>query len=232
MRKAFAFLFLLLATGVHAEDPDVLWKLVNDRCVPAARAGQPPAPCASVDLARKVAVLKDRNGAYQYLVIPTDKIAGIEDPAILDTTAPFAVAWETRHAVEAKRGTALPRDAISLAVNSRNGRSQNQLHIHVDCLDADTRSRLHGAAIGEIFAPFRSKLAGHTYLARILKSPSLDTINPFKLLADHLGTPIGDWTLVVTGATLGDGSPGFILLASNEGRASGEELQDHACLGH
>jgi len=232
MRKAFAFLFLLLATGVHAEDPDVLWKLVNDRCVPAARAGQPPAPCAAVDLARKVAVLKDRNGASQYLVIPTDKITGIEDPAILDTTAPFAVAWETRHAVEAKRGTALPRDAISLAVNSRNGRSQNQLHIHVDCLDAGIRARLHGETIGETFAPLRWKLMGHTYLARSLQSPTLDTINPFKLLADHSGGTIGDYTLVITGTTLGDGSPGFILLASNEGRASGEELQDHACLGH
>ncbi len=232
MRKALAFLFLLLATGVHAEDPDALWKIVNDRCVPAARAGQNPAPCASVDLARHMAVLKDRNGSTQYLVIPTDKITGIEDPAVLDTQFPFAVAWETRHAVEAKLGTALPRDAISLAVNSRNGRSQNQLHIHVDCLEAGTRSRLHGEDIGETFAPFRWKLAGHTYLARTLKSPTLDTINPFKLLADHLGTQIGDYTLVITGTTLSDGSPGFILLASNEGRASGEELQDHACLGH
>lgn len=232
MRKTLAFLFLLLATGVHAEDPDVLWKLVSDRCLPAARAGQPPAPCASVDLPHNMAVLKDRNGAYQYLAIPTDKITGIEDPAVLTMPAPFAIAWETRHAVEAKLGKPLPRDAISLAVNSRNGRSQNQLHIHVDCLEAGTRSRLHGEDIGETFAPFRWKLAGHTYLARTLKSPTLDAINPFKLLADHLGTPIGDYTLVITGTTLRDDSPGFILLASNEGRASGEELQDHACLGH
>ena len=89
-----------------------------------------------------------------------------------------------------------------------------------------------GETIGETFAPLRWKLMGHTYLARSLQSPTLDTINPFKLLADHSGGTIGDYTLVITGTTLGDGSPGFILLASNEGRASGEELQDHACLGH
>ncbi|XLM23386.1 CDP-diacylglycerol diphosphatase, partial [Chromobacterium piscinae] len=33
------------------------------------------------------------------------------------------------------RGEPLPRQAVSLAINSQYGRSQNQLHIHISCTD-------------------------------------------------------------------------------------------------
>jgi CDP-diacylglycerol pyrophosphatase len=65
----------------------------------------------------------------------------------------------------------------------------------------------------------------------------LDQANPFTLLAD--GVPgaredMGHQTLVVIGATFAGGQPGFIILDDHVNlavgdRASGEELQDHAC---
>jgi CDP-diacylglycerol pyrophosphatase len=42
-------------------------------------------------------------------------------------------------------GHQTPRDTISLALNSEFGRSQNRLHIHIDCVGADVRTALHKA---------------------------------------------------------------------------------------
>jgi CDP-diacylglycerol pyrophosphatase len=238
-------LVLLLLAGIvpaRAENPDVLWHLVNDRCVRNFKTSGSPAPCAEVDLPPDVrsgwVVLKDRDGATQYLVIPTQKITGIEDPAILGADEPnfFGAAWEARHYFLDKVGKPLPRGEISLAINSPYGRSQNQLHIHIDCIRADVAATLaaHLADVGDGWAPL--PLAGHAYRARRLDGPDL-TVNPFRLLAadtDVGAAGIGKHTLVVVGENFADGRDGFLLLDDAVDvpigdRASGEELQDHAC---
>jgi CDP-diacylglycerol pyrophosphatase len=122
------------------------------------------------------------------------------------------------------------------------GRSQNQLHIHVDCLDAGVRDALkhHMAEIGEHWAPLDVTLQGHHYSAMRVAGAWLDGINPFRLLADGVpgaAADMGHQTLAVVGATLPDGRPGVILLADHTDKASGdnasaEELQDHACQGY
>ena len=147
----------LLATVAAQADPDALWRIVHGRCVPDMTEHAEPAPCAAVSLAGGYAVLKDIVGATQFLVIPTARVSGIEDPAVLQPDAPdwFADAWQARHLAEARLGHALPRGAVALAVNAVSGRSQNQLHVHVDCLRADvaaTLSRL-APAVGPAWAP-------------------------------------------------------------------------------
>ena len=91
-------------------------------------------------------------------------------------------------------------------------------------------------AVGIAWAPFPVPLAGHPYLARRVQGADLSDANPFTLLAD--GVPgaradMGHWTIVAAPTTLA-GAPGFLLLAdqlnpTTMDRASGEELQDHAC---
>lgn len=232
MRRFFALAFFLFAFGANAADPNVLWKLVHDKCVPAAMKGEAPRPCERVDLAQGEAVLKDLVGIAQYLVIPTKRVTGIEDPQVLEPNDDFAVAWHVRKLVEAKLGQELPRNAVSLVINSQNGRSQNQLHIHVDCLAEKVRGILETATLGETWAPFPKPLVGHFYIARFLPGETLDGVNPFRLLADHVKGPIGDWTLAVVGAKDGAGRPGFILLAQHDEQASAERLQDHNCEGY
>jgi CDP-diacylglycerol pyrophosphatase len=240
---AVAALFALSAAA-RAADPDALWHIVHERCAPGAAARGNPAPCALVAYplgeASGYAVLKDRDGDSQFLLIPTAKITGIEDPAILasDATDYWAAAWSARRFTLARLGRALPRDALSLAINSPSGRSQNQLHIHVDCVRADVRAALHAQldAIGRQWSPLDGALAGHPYRARRLDGAELGD-NPFRLLADspEVGVGgIGRHTLVVVGATFAAGRDGFVLLddsvdASPLDRASGEELQDHDC---
>jgi CDP-diacylglycerol pyrophosphatase len=187
-------------------------------------------------------LLKDRDGATQILLMPTAKITGIESRVILlpDATNYFADAWLAVPRLNPLVHRDLPRDDVSLAINSISGRSQNQLHIHIDCIDATVRDTLHQLAseIGDQWAPLSEKLAGHQYLAMRAFGEQIDK-NPFRLLADGVPGAAADMahqTLVVTGMVMPDGSPGFILLTDHADpttgdRGSGEELQDHACHG-
>jgi CDP-diacylglycerol pyrophosphatase len=241
-------LFVILLLKAFAADPDALWKIVHDKCLADAQRNGEPEPCLLVDLSAGVdkgyVVLKDLVGATQLLVMPSAKITGIESPDILapDATNYFAMAWLTTSRVAALAHRSLPRDGLSLAINSIDGRTQNQLHIHVDCLDAGVRDALrqHLAEIGEHWAPLSVRLQGHDYLAMRVAGASLEGKNPFRLLADGVpqaAADMGHQTLAVVGATLPDGRPGFILLADHSDLATGdtgsaEELQDHACHGY
>jgi len=240
------FMFLLFAApGAHAQDSDALWKIISQRCVPGQVQRNDPAPCAEVNLeggeAKGFVLLKDRDGATQFLVMPTAKITGIESPDILapDATNYFAVSWREHAHMDAVAHRAFPRDAVTLAINSMTGRSQNQLHIHIDCGTAELRDALaaHRNAVGESWAPFPVPLAGHPYLAMRVMGESLDGVNPFRLLADGVAgaaADMGHQTLVAAATVFADGKPGFVLLTDHSNlpagdRASGEELQDHSC---
>ena len=236
-------LLLLIPPPAQAANPNALWQIVHDRCVPDQQFNNDPAPCAAVILtpteADGHALLKDIRGATQYLLIPTARITGIESPALLAPGAAhyFAAAWAARPLIEAILHRPLPREALALAINSPQARSQEQLHIHIDCLRPDIAAALHDAApsIGLAWAPLPTPLAGHTYRARFLPEPDLATTSPFQLLATDVGpAAMPQQTLVLAGATAPNGQPGFILLADHTDlaaahRASGEELQDHDC---
>jgi CDP-diacylglycerol pyrophosphatase len=124
-----------------------------------------------------------------------------------------------------------------LAINSAYGRSQNQLHIHIDCIKPAVKAalRTHANAISSNWAPFPVLLAGEPYLARRIEGSDLDGINPFHLLAalPKAHAAMGELSLVVTGETGASGHLGFILLAGwsapGFGSKWGEALQDHRC---
>jgi len=232
----------LVAVGSAQADPNALWTIVHGQCVANESRHHDPAPCARVDLGfgeeRGYAVYRDAVGAHQYLLIPTARITGIESPELLepDATTYFAEAWQARSFVEELAGGRIGRDWMSLAVNSAVARSQDQLHIHMDCLHADVHDILASSAglIGSAWAPLPTPLAGHTYSAITVNSADLDELNPFQLLADGLHgarEEMGLYTLIVVGAVDGSGQPRFIVLAgradSGHSDAAGEQLQDH-----
>jgi CDP-diacylglycerol pyrophosphatase len=234
---------LLASVAAHAADPSALWKIVDGQCVPHEQADRDPSPCAEVDIAAGVdkgfAVLKDLVGVAQFLLIPTARISGIEDPAILQPgeTNYWYAAWRARSFVEARLHASLPRDATALAINSSVGRTQNQLHIHIDCIRRDVHDILAANLdkVGDVWASFPVPLAGRTYRAVRINQDTLDGVDPFRVLADgEPGTDMGMHTLVAVGATFPDGTRGFVLLDDRArlaagNYASGEELQDHQC---
>ena len=225
-----------LAPAPAQADPNALWTIVHDQCVPNQQQHGAPAPCAEVDLQGGYAVLKDLVGVTQFLLIPTARISGIEDPAILAPDAPdyFAAAWRARTFVEQRAGQPLPRDLISLAINSAAARTQNQLHIHVDCVRTDVRDALgrNISAVGSEWTTFPEPLVGQRYEAMVVAGENLDGVDPFRLLANDV-PDMGAETLVAVGTHLADGRAGFVLLANSAadgGGGHGEDLQDHdAC---
>ena len=238
LQLALTLLLALAAAPAGAQscsNPDlkrcVLWKFVHDQCVPEQQAQQAlTLPCVKVDLAGGYVIFKDRTGPRQLLAIPTEMISGIEDPEILAPGAPnyFADAWQWHDLVS----TTLPREDIGVAINSKDGRTQDQLHIHIDCLlpDVVAAVRKNAPAVTDKWAPFPVNLAGQAYIARSVASADLSGVNPFDLLAD--GVPVAQsdmikWTLAAVPTTVA-GAPGFLLLANDVPRASAEELQgDH-----
>ena len=129
----------------------------------------------------------------------------------------FADAWRAIGIIAETAHANLPRDDLSLAINAQTGRSQDQLHIHMDCVRADVRDALHRLVgrVGHSWAPLPQDLGGHPYRAIRVDGDSLDAVNPFRLLADNLpatAAEMGLHTLVVVGMTFGEGAPGFILL--------------------
>jgi CDP-diacylglycerol pyrophosphatase len=230
---------LFASTAIASADPDALWRIVHDQCVPHDETSGDPAPCALVNRNDGYALLKDIDGAAQYLLIPTERISGIESPEVLapEATNYFAAAWRTRSLVEDRLGRNVSRDWMSLAINSEFARSQNQLHIHIDCLRADVHEALtqHAAAIGPGWAPFPVPLVGDPYSAIAVAGEDLGGVNPFQLLADTVPgarADMGRRTLVVVGTVLRDGRPGFIVLAGLVDPATGdtgggEAVQDH-----
>jgi CDP-diacylglycerol pyrophosphatase len=206
-------LFLLLALS------SALWNIVHEKCVPNFAAGKGPAPCASVG--RDDAVLKDIRGATHYLLIPTARIAGIESPQLLAPGAPnfFADAWKARTFVAEKLGKPLARDQIGVGINGPGHRSQDQLHLHVDCLAPGVQQALRGVTSAK-FVPV--EIFGTKVRALFLRGAELE-VNPFRVLHDQLppGESMAGHSLMLVGA-----ADGFYLVDSVRG---GELLLDRAC---
>jgi CDP-diacylglycerol pyrophosphatase len=244
----FAVLSLIIVSFVAAfivparADPNALWRIVHGECVPHIEAGLGPKPCERVDLdggvGQGVAILKDLVGVSQLLAIPTRRITGIEDPQMLAPNAPpvFAVAWGAKSLVEERLHRTLPREALGLAVNSAWARSQDQFHVHVDCVAIPVVKALaaYASAFDSQWRAMTVPLQGQIYFARRVDSADLVDVAPLKLLADGLEgarAHMGAYSLAAMGATF-DGKPGFVLLAdqfSLEGGGHAEDLQDHDC---
>jgi CDP-diacylglycerol pyrophosphatase len=245
MRCLLLAALLLAPMGARAADPSALWKIVSGKCVPHEQAARDPSPCSDVEIANGLesgyAVLKDINGVAQFLLIPTERIGGIESPEILapDAVNYWDAAWRAHYFLEDRLHTTLPRDAMMLAINSSVGRSQDQLHIHIDCIRPDVRAALarNLDRIEGVWTPFPEALAGHHYRSLRITQDTLDGVNPFKLLADSdpkIAADMAMHTLVVVGENFSDGTPGFALLDDRADPAagdfaSGEQLQDHSC---
>jgi CDP-diacylglycerol pyrophosphatase len=242
---ALAIVAAAALVKARAADPSALWHIVHDKCVPHEQTDHDPSPCAEVDLSEGVdrgyAVLKDLVGRAQFLLIPTARMRGIESPEVLDPNGPnyWDDAWKAHYFVEDRVQAPLARNDIALAINSAFGRTQDQLHIHIDCVRPDVKAALaaHQGAVGPVWTRFPVPLAGYHYRAVRVEAEFLGRVNPFRLLADsdpRIAADMGDHTLAVIGMSFANGNPGFIILDGKVNLAAGdrgsaETLQDHAC---
>ena len=201
-----------------------------------------PSVCVAVDPRNQVAILRSIEGREQFLLVPTIRVTGIEDPYLRSQSAPnyWELAWEAAQRYLPESVTK-DRKRIGLAINSVYGRSQNQLHIHISCINADAARILDAEQnkIGKGWSAPVIELGSHTYRAIRIPGRNLDGVNPF-----HLGVQLpeasqrpGVQTLVLIGTTWDSGkSPGFYLLedfahetTDDFDKGHGEALLDENC---
>jgi CDP-diacylglycerol pyrophosphatase len=236
---AIASIALLGAAFAQSSTRDQLRFIVQQLCLTHWRLTGDPAPCmrltadAGASDPRAFAVLADRKGGAHLLLIPVATISGIESKAVRSPGAFnfFEAAWRAREAMAGILGDTPPRAVVGMAVNPVHGRSQDQLHIHIACLNPSVYAAMQadGVKLGSGWSTLRIGMARYQAL-RILGS-ELDEHNPFELLAAHLGQPddatMGGYTVLVAGMSFREG-PGFLLLAGTHVPAA-ELLLDGNC---
>jgi CDP-diacylglycerol pyrophosphatase len=208
----------------RALDPNGLYRQMQ-ACLVAA---EPVPPCTEVDRARGFVVIKDDSPDKPdaWLIVPDHEVTGIEDPRALRPPVVqfWTYGWEVARELLASR----PAAETGLAINSKQGRSQNLLHIHISCVLPEVRDALAHAAIGPDWAPepfvvFR----GQTYNAR--KVASLEP-SPFLRLLELPGARerMAEQSLAVIGSAEGGY---FLLTDSTESGvvAETEALLDQDC---
>ncbi|SHK99093.1 CDP-diacylglycerol pyrophosphatase [Paraburkholderia terricola] len=235
-----AALVVALAAGACARlaavDSNALWKIVDLRCVPSQQATGTPGQCTAVDLDRRYAILKDIVGRSQYLLIPTDRVTGIESPLLFAPHARdyWADAWAARRYVEKSVKRSLPDNQLGLEINSKYRRTQNQLHIHIDCMHAEVSAALARHAKDAPGEWRWDTLNGNRY--RIMRVTTvMQAGNPFSLVArDNQNVEaMAMQTILVTGAGAFADKDGWLVVNSgmevDNGTGSAEGLLDHAC---
>jgi CDP-diacylglycerol pyrophosphatase len=215
---------MLLGTAfAQSSSRDQLRFIVQQLCLKHWRVTGDPAPCIHLTAdaggsdPRAFAVLADRKGGAHLLLIPVATISGIESQEVRAPGAFnfFEAAWRARDGLSDTIGYTPPRAAVGLAVNPVHGRSQDQLHIHIACLNPAVYAALQadGAKLGTGWSVLG--IGAARYEALRIEGSELDQHNPFELLARHLvhadDATMGRYTLLVAGASLREG-PGFVLL--------------------
>ena len=237
-----SFLCLAAASPARAGERGLLWRVVQTCLVDHAVTGG-SFPCLRVDTAdgidRGYAVLRAPFERLHVIVTPTVRTIGIEDARLVAPDAPnyFADAWTARRFVADDLVQKPGRSDLALAINSKPGRSQDQLHIHVACVRPDVKQALTALATtlqpGR-FASVRVLPKAPRYMAMPLAGAELADRNPFDLVAEGLKpADMSDITIVLVG-TGDDQHPGFVLLARSRlhgvwDDAHGEVLLDGSC---
>lgn len=223
-------------TRLAAVDSNALWKIVDLRCVPSQQATGTPGQCTVVDLDKRYAILKDIVGRSQHLLIPTDRVTGIESPLVLTSNAQdyWDDAWVSRLYVEQSIKRTLPDNQLGLEINSQFRRTQNQLHIHIDCMHSKVSGALARHAKDTPGEWRWDTLDGQRY--RIMRVTSLTQANnPFRIVASDNkdAAAMAMQTILVTGAGPSAEKDGWLVVNSGldvgNGSGSAEGLLDHAC---
>lgn len=216
---------------------DVLWVALKT-CVLAKKVANRTFPCLSVDLGGEdrpgTAVLRAPGEPTHLVLMPTDTVSGLESARLRGASglAYWRAALAARRLVSDSLGDRVPVADIGLAVNSAWGRSQDQLHIHLDCLRPKVLEALgaHGRGVRKAWGPFPVPLAGDRFQAMRVRAAEIETFNPFAALASLPGRRDLTRTSFAAVATRPDDpEPGVILLAYRARRASAEDIMDHSC---
>lgn len=178
---------------------DDLWRIVSKQCIPQyiaqERTGQSlQPPCIDVvpspTIEKGYAIFEDRKGPMHILLIPTEKIIGIEDRRLLEpeTTDYFSKAWDSRHYLTRLANKTVSREMVSLTINSAWGRSQEQLHIHIACIRPEIKAHLVSQLedFSDQWTSVEYGVNNDFYLVRTLTEKQFQEMSLFRRLANEI----------------------------------------------
>ena len=232
----FSLVVLMLTGNIAHADRNILWNKINGGCVPGYVNKDTYQPCSLVDMNEKIAVYKVDNDKYQYLLLPTDKITGVEDDKLQKNGSPNYLydAWLAKTFLTERLGKPIKERFISLALNPQNARSQDQLHIHISCLSSSANEILSKIPEGKINTAWSKEqvtIPPYSFYYRKVSLDELINENLFKSVSDKVKQEKG--SLEYTGVGLVNRGPeNFIMLVGIGTSAKGvsaELIQDHEC---
>jgi CDP-diacylglycerol pyrophosphatase len=229
-------------TAIDPQKPtgrSALRQIVQKQCVLNWLQHHSPAPCERVSLAESksssagYAVIADEGGGTHYLLVPTQTLTDLSGGELLDRDTPnyFAQAWHSRDLLTKSAGHDIPRNAVGVAMGIARFSSQDQFHLHIECLRQEIAKalRVSAADMTDTWSPLL--VDGSTYQAMRIMGEDLDAANPFELLATlnpEARHHMADYTLLVAGMQFKSG-PGFVVLTGTG--PSGELLLNSSCAG-
>ena len=219
----------------------LLWRIVQGCLINNKLTGL-SFPCLAVETAKGLdlgyAVIRVPTEDVHLIVTPTVRTIGVEAHRVRGSDAPnyFQDAWESRAYIADKLSRTPAKSDIGLAINSRPGRSQDQLHIHVGCVKAEVKRVLSiNAATIQANAWTKVKILAMAplYSAHYVRGRDLVGLNVFDQVADGLKVPPQEMDLV-TIVVAGADPEGFYILARKKlphvfDKPHGEALLDSAC---
>lgn len=233
----FFYLAVLMFCGNRAyADRNVLWDKVNGACVPGYVNKDTYQPCSLVDMNEKIAIYKVDNDKYQYLLLPTDRVTGVEDDKLQKSRLPNYLydAWLAKTFLTERLGKPIKERFISLALNPQNARSQDQLHIHISCLSGtanEVLSKIPKSKLNTTWSKEQVTIPPYSYYYRKVSLNELINGSLFKSVSDKVKKEKG--RMEYTGVGLVNRTPeSFIMLVGIGTIAKGvsaELIQDHEC---
>ncbi len=185
---------------------DILLDLATKCC---AKPPGTSSSCKYISTADQYVVVKDAdpNKPWGFLIIPTFAVTGIEDTKHTDA-APVVDFWQ--HGWNEATKSFLKKQAknTALAINSKPGRDQDQLHIHLSCVLPSVASALSAAdkKIGtDPKKPFSMTLGTHGNPYEVVKLTSLTgASSPFLLIKQFpgvSGSDMADQAIAIIGSS-------------------------------
>jgi CDP-diacylglycerol pyrophosphatase len=193
-----------------------------------------PLPCLKVDAEHGFAVIRAPYDKTRIIVVPTAKMVGIESLALLQDNTPnlWSFAWNERTRVTTSARRPLDWSDVGMAINSSQTRSQDQLHIHVDCVDTRLKQALasHANTISTNWSVLDLRPWGDRYRIKRINAAGLNQ-NIFKLIAEEVPgarSRMALQTIGVVGFPYMNQEHDFAVLVNSKG-GHAEELLDHTC---
>ena len=209
---------------------DALWSVVRT-CDSAKASVGLSLPCLDIRESPdgyRVALLRPPLPRTHLLVVPLTRTPGIESPELRGRAggAYLSMAWDARNLAREDLGP-IPWGNAGMAINSAGNRSQDQLHIHVDCLTPQAKASLTRTA-----APLGKewRVLWRGVWARLVRGEDLRAADPLGAMIEQL--PLGppgrsSLNFGVAGIEWSRGHRGYVLLASKT--MSFERLLDSGC---